>query len=120
MEASVVDAVVRGMPDPNCSPAPALNWDTTPATRGRGHAAGTGRAGRDVRAVALPTSAPRFNRRPRHLADRDHLRPTVAPTDRFFNDPLTAFSDGAVVSVRPPPWLTSPPISQRRGGDLRE
>ena len=110
MEASVVDAVVRGDTGPELlSRAAALNWDTTaPATV----VVGTpppGReelAGEDVRDIALRHSRAA-------LADVHGtwliaiISGPLSPTDRFFNDLLTAFSDGPVVIGPTAPMLTA-------------
>lgn len=100
MEASVVDAIVRGDAGPELlSRAAALNWDTTaPATV----VVGTPPPGRedlaseDIREIAL-----RFERGA--LADVHGtwliaiISGPLSPTDKFFNQLLTAFSDGPVV-----------------------
>ncbi|MFN8072849.1 MAG: PucR family transcriptional regulator [Mycobacterium sp.] len=114
MEASVVDAVVRGDAGPELlSRAAALNWDTTaPATVVVGTPP-SGReelAGEDVRAVAL-----RHERAA--LADVHGtwliaiISGPLSPTDRFFNDLLTAFSDGPVVIGPTAPMLTAAHLS---------
>ena len=114
MEASVVDAVVRGDAGPELlSRAAALNWDTTaPATVVVGTPP-SGReelAGEDVRAVAL-----RHERAA--LADVHGtwliaiISGPLSPTDRFFNDLLTAFSDGPVVIGPTAPMLTAAYLS---------
>ncbi len=114
MEASVVDAVVRGDAGPELlSRAAALNWDTTaPATVVVGTPP-SGReelAGEDVRAVAL-----RHERAA--LADIHGtwliaiISGPLSPTDRFFNDLLTAFSDGPVVIGPTAPMLTAAYLS---------
>ncbi|BBZ76567.1 hypothetical protein MANY_19040 [Mycolicibacterium anyangense] len=100
MEASVVDAIVRGDAGPELlSRAAALNWDTTaPATV----VVGTPPPGRedlaseDIREIAL-----RFERGA--LADVHGtwliaiISGPLSPTDKFFNQLLTAFSAGPVV-----------------------
>lgn len=110
MEASVVDAVVRGDSGPELlSRAAALNWDTTgPATV----VVGTPRPGReelageDVRDIGL-----RHNRAA--LADVHGtwliaiISGPLSPTDRFLHDLLTAFSDGPVVIGPTAPMLTA-------------
>lgn len=110
MEASVVDAVVRGDTGPELlSRAAALNWDTTaPATV----VVGTpppGRedlAGEDIREMAL-----RHDRAA--LADVHGtwliaiISGPLSPTDRFLNDLLTAFADGPVVIGPTAPMLTA-------------
>ena len=110
MEASVVDAVVRGDTGPELlSRAAALNWDTTaPATV----LVGTPPAGReetaseDVREIAS-----RHDRAA--LADVHGtwliaiLSGPLSPTDKFFNELLHAFSDGPVVIGPTAPMLTA-------------
>jgi DNA-binding PucR family transcriptional regulator len=110
MEASVVDAVVRGDTGPELlSRAAALNWETTaPATV----LVGTPPAGReetaseDVREIAL-----RHDRAA--LADVHGtwliaiLSGPLSPTDRFFNELLNAFSEGPVVIGPTAPMLTA-------------
>jgi DNA-binding PucR family transcriptional regulator len=110
MEASVVDAVVRGDTGPELlSRAAALNWDTTaPATV----LVGTPPPGReetaseDVREIAL-----RHDRAA--LADIHGtwlvaiLSGPLSPTDRFFNELLNAFSAGPVVIGPTAPMLTA-------------
>ena len=110
MEASVVDAVVRGDTGSELlSRAAALNWDTTaPATV----VVGTPRPGReelageDVRDIAL-----RHDRAA--LADVHGtwliaiISGPLTPTDRFFNELLTAFSEGPVVIGPTAPMLTA-------------
>ena len=114
MEASVVDAVVRGDTGPELlSRAAALNWDTTaPATV----VVGTPRPGReelageDVRDIAL-----RHDRAA--LADVHGtwliaiISGPLTPTDRFFNELLTAFSEGPVVIGPTAPMLTAAYLS---------
>ncbi len=114
MEASVVDAVVRGDTGPELlSRAAALNWDTTaPATV----VVGTPRPGReelageDVRDIAL-----RHDRAA--LADVHGtwliaiISGPLTPTDRFFNELLTAFSEGPVVTGPTAPMLTAAYLS---------
>jgi DNA-binding PucR family transcriptional regulator len=110
MESSVVDAVVRGDTGPELlSRAAALNWDTTsPATvlvgtppKGREEL-----ASQDVRDVAL-----RYGRAT--LADAHGtwliaiISGPLSPTEKFFNDLLTAFSDGPVVIGPTAPMLTA-------------
>ena len=110
MEASVVDAVVRGDSGPELlSRAAALNWDTTgPATV----VVGTPRPGReelageDVRDIAV-----RHDRAA--LADVHGtwliaiISGPLSPTDRFLHDLLTAFSDSPVVIGPTAPMLTA-------------
>jgi len=118
MEASVVDAVVRGDTGPELlSRAAALNWDTTaPATVVVGAPApdrdgsngldGSQRASQDVRDIAA--------RHGRAALTDVHGTWLVAivsghlsPTDKFFSDLLTAFSDGPVVIGPTAPMLTA-------------
>ncbi|MCB0940532.1 MAG: PucR family transcriptional regulator [Mycobacterium sp.] len=110
MESSVVDAVVRGDTGPELlSRAAALNWDTTaPATV----LVGTPPPGReelaseDLRDIALRHSRPA-------LADVHGtwliaiISGPLSPTDKFFNDLLTAFSSGPVVIGPTAPMLTA-------------
>jgi DNA-binding PucR family transcriptional regulator len=114
MEASVVDAVVRGDTGSELpSRAAALNWDTTaPATV----VVGTPPPGRDelasedVRDIAI-----RHGRAA--LADVHGtwlvaiVSGQLSPTDRFLTDLLTAFSDGAVVIGPTAPMLTAAHLS---------
>ncbi|HEX5143052.1 MAG TPA: PucR family transcriptional regulator [Mycobacterium sp.] len=110
MEASVVDAVVRGDTGPELlSRAAALNWDTTaPATV----VVGTPPPGReelaseDIRDIA--------NHHGRAALTDVHGTWLVAivsgqltPTDRFLPELLRAFSDGAVVIGPTAPSLTA-------------
>ena len=118
MEASVVDAVVRGDTGPELlSRAAALNWDTTaPATVVVGTPApdrdgsngldGSQRASQDVRDIAAQHG--------RAALTDVHGTWLVAivsghlsPTDKFFGDLLTAFSDGPVVIGPTAPMLTA-------------
>jgi DNA-binding PucR family transcriptional regulator len=110
MEASVVDAVVRGDTGPELlSRAAALNWDTTaPATVVVGTPA-PGReshASQDVRDIAL--------RHGRAALTDVHGTWLVAivsgqltPTEKVFGDLLGAFSDGPVVIGPTAPMLTA-------------
>lgn len=110
MEASVVDAVVRGDTGPELlSRAAALNWDTTaPATvvLGTPPPGRENLAGEDVRELALE-----HNRAA--LADVHGtwliviISGPLSPTDRFFNDLLSAFSPGPVVIGPTAPMLTA-------------
>lgn len=114
MEASVVDAVVRGDTGPELlSRAAALNWDTTaPATV----VVGTPRPGReelageDVREIALRNERAA-------LADVHGtwliaiISGRLPPTDRFFNDLLSAFSGDPVVIGPTAPMLTAAHLS---------
>ena len=115
MEASVVDAVVRGDTGPELlSRAATLNWDTTaPATV----VVGTPAPGRDSSA-----DSERASQRVRDVAAR-HGRAAltdvhgtwlvaivsghVSPTDKFLGDLLQAFSDGPVVIGPTAPMLTA-------------
>ncbi len=118
MEASVVDAVVRGDTGPELlSRAAALNWDTTaPATVVVGTPTFTGdgadgqegrrKASQDVRDVAA--------RHGRAALTDVHgswlvaiVSGQLSPTDKFFNDLLAAFSDGPVVIGPTAPMLTA-------------
>ena len=118
MEASVVDAVVRGDTGPELlSRAAALNWDTTaPATVVVGTPApdrdgsngldGSQRASQDVRDIAAQHG--------RAALTDVHgtwlvaiVSGQLSPTDRFFGDLLTAFSDGPVVIGPTAPMLTA-------------
>ena len=110
MEASVVDAVVRGDTGPELlSRAAALNWDTTaPATVVVGVPA-PGReshASQDVRDIAA--------RHGRAALTDVHgtwlvaiVSGQLAPTDKVFADLLSAFSDGPVVIGPTAPMLTA-------------
>jgi DNA-binding PucR family transcriptional regulator len=118
MEASVVDAVVRGDTGPELlSRAAALNWDTTapatvvvgmpaPGRDGSNGQFGTERASQDVRDVAA--------RHGRAALTDVHGTWLVAivsghlsPTDKFLGDLLEAFSDGPVVIGPTAPMLTA-------------
>ncbi|OBF84974.1 PucR family transcriptional regulator [Mycobacterium sp. 852002-51163_SCH5372311] len=118
MEASVVDAVVRGDTGPELlSRAAALNWDTTsPATvvvgtpapsRGAPNAElDSERASQDVRDIAA--------RHGRAALTDVHGTWLVAivsghlsPTEKFLGDLLEAFSDGPVVIGPTAPMLTA-------------
>ncbi|MFN8033183.1 MAG: PucR family transcriptional regulator [Mycobacterium sp.] len=110
MEASVVDAVVRGDTGPELlSRAAALNWDTTaPATV----LVGTPPAGREETASEdIREIAQRHNRAA--LADVHGtwliaiLSGPLSPTDKFFNELLGAFSSGPVVIGPTAPMLTA-------------
>ncbi|MFM9034871.1 MAG: PucR family transcriptional regulator [Mycobacterium sp.] len=114
MEASVVDAVVRGDTGPELlSRAAALNWETTgPATVVVGTPP-SGReelAGEDVRDIALQHDRAA-------LADVHGtwliaiISGPLTPTDRFLSDLLTAFSDGPVVIGPTAPMLTATHLS---------
>lgn len=110
MEASVVDAVVRGDSGPELlSRAATLNWDTTaPATV----VVGTPPPGHEdsapanVREIAL--------RHDRAALTDIHgtwliavVSGRVSPTDKFLSDLLTAFSDGPVVVGPTAPMLSA-------------
>ncbi|HUO38028.1 MAG TPA: PucR family transcriptional regulator [Mycobacterium sp.] len=118
MEASVVDAVVRGDTGPELlSRAAALNWDTTaPATVVVGIPApgrdesdgeiGSQRASQDVRDVAA--------RHGRAALTDVHgtwlvaiVSGQLSATDKFLGDLLNAFSDGPVVIGPTAPMLTA-------------
>ncbi|MBO0863636.1 MAG: PucR family transcriptional regulator [Mycobacterium sp.] len=110
MEASVVDAVVRGDTGPELlSRAAALNWDTTePATVVVGTPASGGElyASQEVRDIAV--------RHGRAALTDVHGTWLVAivsgqltPTDKFFGELLGAFSDGPVVIGPTAPTLTA-------------
>jgi DNA-binding PucR family transcriptional regulator len=118
MEASVVDAVVRGDTGPELlSRAAALNWDTTsPATvvvgtpaPGRDGSNGeldSERASQDVRDVAA--------RHGRAALTDVHgtwlvaiVSGQLSPTEKFLGDLLGAFSDGPVVIGPTAPMLTA-------------
>ena len=110
MEASVVDAVVRGDTGPELlSRAAALNWDTTaPATV----LVGTPPHGREELASEdIRDIAQRYDRAA--LADVHGtwliaiISGQLSPTDKFFNDLLTAFSDGPVVIGPTAPMLSA-------------
>jgi DNA-binding PucR family transcriptional regulator len=110
MEASVVDAVVRGDTGPELlSRAAALNWDTTaPATVVVGTPApgGESHASQDVRDIAA--------RHGRAALTDVHGTDLVAivsgqltPTEKVFGDLMDAFSDGPVVIGPTAPMLTA-------------
>src|SRR5271167_4103567 len=118
MEASVVDAVVRGDTGPELlSRAAALNWDTTaPATvvvgipaPGRGGSpgdSGSERASQYVRDVAATHG--------RAALTDVHgtwlvaiVSGQLSPTEKFLGDLLAAFSDGPVVIGPTAPMLTA-------------
>ena len=118
MEASVVDAVVRGDTGPELlSRAAALNWDTTsPATVVVGTPApsrgspnpelDSERASQDVRDIAA--------RHGRAALTDVHgtwlvaiVSGHLAPTEKFLGDLLEAFSDGPVVIGPTAPMLTA-------------
>ncbi|CQD17596.1 regulator of polyketide synthase expression [Mycobacterium europaeum] len=118
MEASVVDAVVRGDTGPELlSRAAALNWDTTaPATV----VVGAPAPGRD--GTTGPGDSQRASQHVRDIAAR-HGRAALtdvhgtwlvaivsgqlSPTDKFLGELLTAFSDGPVVIGPTAPMLTA-------------
>lgn len=122
MEASVVDAVVRGDTGPELlSRAAALNWDTTaPATV----VVGTAPSGPDAppQAGGAPISGEKASQDLRDVAER-HGRAALtdvhgtwlvaivsgplSPTQKFFADLLGAFSDGPVVIGPTAPTLTA-------------
>lgn len=114
MEASVVDAVVRGDTGPELlSRAAALNWDTTaPATV----VVGTPLAGREEHAAEdVREAALRHDRAA--LADVHGtwliaiISGALPPTDRFFNDLTKAFAEGPVVIGPTAPMLTAAYLS---------
>ena len=122
MEASVVDAVVRGDTGPELlSRAAALNWDTTaPATV----VVGTPAPGRERPCQPRrpghrqPPRPRRAHRRARHLAGRDRVRPADAdrqgvrrPAGRVLRRPGGDRPDGADADRGLP---------QRQRGDLRD
>ena len=110
MEASVVDAVVRGDTGPELlSRAAALNWDTTaPATVvvGTPPADRAELASEDIRDIAT--------RHGRAALTDVHgtwlvaiVSGQLSPTDKFLADLLSAFSDGPVVIGPTAPSLTA-------------
>ena len=114
MEASVVDAVVRGDTGPELlSRSAALNWDTTAAVT---VVVGTPRPGReelageDIREIAQ-------RHRRAALADVHGtwliaiISGRLSPTERFLGDLLEAFSDGPVVIGPTAPMLTAAYLS---------
>ncbi|MGV0993180.1 MAG: PucR family transcriptional regulator [Mycobacterium sp.] len=110
MEASVVDAVVRGDTGPELlSRAAALNWDTTaPATV----VVGTPPPGReDLAGESVREIAARHNRAA--LADVHGtwliviISGPLSPTDRFLQELMTAFSPGPIVIGPTAPMLTA-------------
>ncbi|GBE64849.1 hypothetical protein MFM001_13110 [Mycobacterium sp. MFM001] len=110
MEASVVDAVVRGDTGPELlSRAAALNWDTTaPATV----VVGTPAPGRDVHASQdVRDIATRHGRAALTDVHGTWLVAIVSgqltPTEKFFGDLMAAFSDGPVVIGPTAPMLTA-------------
>ena len=110
MEASVVDAVVRGDTGPELlSRAAALNWETTAPTTvvvGTPAPGGEELAGEQVREIAQ-----RHNRNA--LADVHGtwliviISGPLSSTDRFLGDLLAAYSDGPVVIGPTAPMLTA-------------
>jgi DNA-binding PucR family transcriptional regulator len=110
MEASVVDAVVRGDTGPELlSRAAALNWDTTaPATVvvGTPPPGREDRASQDVRDIAL-----RHGRAALIDVHGTYLVAIVSgqltQTEKVFGDLLDAFSDGPVVIGPTAPMLTA-------------
>ena len=110
MEASVVDAVVRGDTGPELlSRAAALNWDTTAPVTVVVGTPPEGRedlAGEDVREIAA--------RHTRNALADVHgtwliaiISGPVSPTDRFISDLLGAYSDAPVVVGPTAPMLTA-------------
>lgn len=110
MEASVVDAIVRGDTGPELlSRAAALNWDTTaPATVivGTPPPGKEEQAGHDIRDIALRNDRAA-------LADVHGtwliavISGRISPTDRFSHELLAAFSDEPVVIGPTAPMLTA-------------
>ena len=129
MEASVVDAVVRGDTGPELlSRAAALNWDTTapatvvvgtPAPDRDGQRPGRQPAGQPTRPRHRRAPRPRrAHRRARHLAGGDRVRPVVAdrevprrPAECVLRRPGGDRPDGADADRGLP---------QRQRGDLRD
>lgn len=111
MEASVVDAVVRGDTGPELlSRAAALNWDTTaPATVVVGTPAPDQEGPRAIQGVR--EVAARHGRAALTDVHGTWLVAIVsgqlAPTEKFFGDLLEAFSDGPVVIGPTAPMLTA-------------
>jgi DNA-binding PucR family transcriptional regulator len=110
MEASVVDAVVRGDTGPELlSRAAALNWNTTePATV----VVGTPAPGRESHASqGVRDIATRHGRAALTDVHGTWLVAIVSgqltPTEKFFGDLLEAFSDGPVVIGPTAPMLTA-------------
>ncbi len=117
MEASVVDAVVRGDTGPELlSRAAALNWDTTaPATV----VVGTPAHGSDPKDLASSERASQYVRDFAATHGRAALTDVhgtwlvaivsgqLSPTDKFLGDLLAAFSDGPVVIGPTAPMLTA-------------
>lgn len=114
MEASVVDAVVRGDIGPELlSRAAALNWDTTgPATV----VVGTPNPGPDGQTDPHATQAVRdvAARHGRAALSDIHgtwlvaiVSGSLSPTEKFFGDLLTAFADAPVVIGPTTPMLTA-------------
>ena len=118
MEASVVDAVVRGDTGPELlSRAAALNWDTTapatvvvgtpaPGPDGSNGEIGSQRASQNLRDVAA--------RHGRAALTDVHgtwlvaiVSGQLSPTEKFLGDLLGAFSDGPVVIGPTAPMLTA-------------
>jgi DNA-binding PucR family transcriptional regulator len=118
MEASVVDAVVRGDTGPELlSRAAALNWDTTapatvvvgipaPSRDGSNGEVGSQRASQDLRDIAA--------RHGRAALTDVHgtwlvaiVSGQLSPTEKFLGDLLGAFSDGPVVIGPTAPMLTA-------------
>lgn len=118
MEASVVDAVVRGDTGPELlSRAAALNWDTTapatvvvgtpaPGRDGSNNEVDSERASQDVRDIAA--------RHGRAALTDVHgtwvvaiVSGQVSPTEKFLKDLLGAFSDSPVVIGPTAPMLTA-------------
>lgn len=110
IEASVVDAVVRGDTGPELlSRAAALNWDTTAQAT---VVVGTPPAGReDLASEDVREIATRHGRSA--LADVHGtwligiISGPLGPTDKFFNDLIDAFADSPVVIGSTAPMLTA-------------
>jgi DNA-binding PucR family transcriptional regulator len=121
MEASVVDAVVRGDTGPELlSRAAALNWDTTaPATVMVGTPAPARADGHDPKDPAGSEQASQYVRDVAARHGRAALTDVhgtwlvaivsgqLSPTDKLLGDLLAAFSDGPVVIGPTAPMLTA-------------
>jgi DNA-binding PucR family transcriptional regulator len=118
MEASVVDAVVRGDTGPELlSRAAALNWDTTaPATvvvgiPAPGRDGTNGQGGSERASQAVRDIAAQHGRAALTDVHGTWLVAIVSgqlsPTEKFLGDLLSAFSDGPVVIGPSAPMLTA-------------
>lgn len=118
MEASVVDAVVRGDTGPELlSRAAALNWDTTaPATVLVGTPApgpnGSNSDGDSERASQVPCTSVSAARPWRAAVSRTSwlvaiVSGQLSPTEKFLKDLLAAFADAPVVIGPTAPMLTA-------------